>query len=66
MNWPYNCRLVGTGLVILGAFFLGEHIYRWGFDPLDFIGHEWVGALLVVAGIVWGYFGYRLEKELNK
>ncbi len=49
-DWLYIRRLCGTALVVLGAFFLGEHIYRFGFEFYDIIGHEYLGLALILAG----------------
>jgi uncharacterized membrane protein YfcA len=52
VDWQYVRRLFGCALVVLGAFLLGEHIYHWGFELYDIIGHEWLGLLLIVLGIL--------------
>ncbi len=51
INWTYFRRLVGAGIALLGAFFLIEHIYHWGFEFYDIIGHEYLGLLLILVGI---------------
>ena len=49
----YTKNLAGMGLIGVGAFLIIEHIYAWGeFSFYDFIGHEWLGLVLIIAGIV--------------
>jgi len=48
----YNKKLFGVGFIGLGAFFVIEHILVWDeFSFWDFIGHEWLGLLLILVGI---------------
>lgn len=51
-NWTYVRRLFGAALVVLGAFLLTEHIYRFGFEWWDIIGHEWLGLVLILGGVL--------------
>ncbi len=51
-DWLYVRRLFATALVVLGAFLLGEHIYRFGFEWWDIIGHEWLGLGCIVGGVL--------------
>lgn len=51
-SWTYTRRLFGTALVVLGAFLLAEHIYRFGFEWWDIIGHEWLGLACIVGGVL--------------
>ncbi len=51
VNWTYVRRLFGAGIALLGAFLLIEHIYHWGFEFYDIIGHEYLGLLLILVGI---------------
>lgn len=46
----YYRRLWGTAFMILGAYFGVEHVYQWGFQFWDFIGHEWLALLLFIGG----------------
>jgi len=57
----YNLRLAGSVSVVAGAFLLVEHIYNFGFEPLDFVGHEWYGVILVSIGCVLGYLSRRVN-----
>lgn len=50
-DWTYVRRLFGTAMVVLGAFLLGEHIYHFGFEFYDIIGHEYLGLGFILAGI---------------
>lgn len=52
IDWLYVRRLFGTASVVLGAFLLAEHIYRFGFEVYDVIGHEYLGLLFILIGIV--------------
>ena len=48
----YLKNLFGVASIGLGAFFLVEHIWSWGeFSFFDFIGHEWLGFVLILLGI---------------
>ena len=47
----YVRRLFGAALVVLGAFLLAEHIYRFGFEWWDFWGHEWLGLGCILGGV---------------
>ena len=49
---PYIKRLTGTTLIAAGSFLLMEHVYHWGFELLDLIGHEWFGLVLILVGVV--------------
>jgi uncharacterized membrane protein YdcZ (DUF606 family) len=49
-DWLYVRRLFATALVVLGAFLLAEHVYRFGFEFYDVIGHEYLGLALILAG----------------
>ena len=49
----YYKNLWGSAVILLGAFFLVEHIWSWGYLSLfDFIGHEYLGVLLIIGGIL--------------
>lgn len=52
-------RLGSALLIISGGFLLLEHILTYdGIDLFDFLGHEWLGILLILSGILsanrWG------------
>jgi hypothetical protein len=51
-DWLYVRRLFASASVVLGAYLLTEHIYRFGFEWWDIVGHEWLGLGLVVAGVL--------------
>jgi len=56
-NWyrlkPYYKKLISAGLIILGAFLMLEHLFMFGgFDLLDFIGHEYYGLAMIIAGFL--------------
>ena len=49
----YFKKLSGGGLIVLGTYLLIEHILVWGqLDFWDFFGHEWVGFILLIIGIL--------------
>jgi len=51
MNYFKN--VFGSGAIVLGAFFLIEHIYKWEeLSFFDFIGHEWLGLALILFGVI--------------
>ena len=46
-------------LIGVGSFLIIEHIYSYGgIDLWDILGHEWMGIVLIVAGVLtanrWG------------
>lgn len=57
----YYRQLCAAGCIVLGAFLLIEHLFRWGgFDFNDLIGHEYYGlALMIIGFIVGGINGKR-------
>lgn len=67
MKVSYNRKLFGSALMFVGAGLGIEHVYRWGFQFWDFIGHEWLGLLLFLAGILvaMDWDKYHLSKELK-
>jgi hypothetical protein len=48
----YLRRMFGAGLVVGGGYFLVEHIYHFGFEWWDIIGHEWLGLGMIVGGVL--------------
>lgn len=49
----YLKNLSGVVLIGVGAFLIIEHIWSWGsFDFFDIVGHDWLGFLMVIIGIV--------------
>lgn len=64
----YYRKLFGGGSILLGAYFVIEHIWNIGeFSFYDFIGHEWLGLLLIVVGILLNinFSKKNLSKELR-
>ena len=52
-------KLGSMALIIVGSFLLLEHIYTYGgIDLWDILGHEWMGIILIISGILhankWG------------
>ena len=41
--------------LLVGSFLWIEHCYQWGFQFWDFLGHEWLGLILIL--IVGAYSG---------
>lgn len=39
-------------MIVGGSFLLLEHVYQWGFQYWDFIGHEYLGIILIIAGSI--------------
>ena len=65
-------------LIAAGSFLLIEHTYSYGgIDLLDILGHEWLGIILLVTGVIcanrkwreklspWNYMLIKL-KEIKK
>ncbi len=49
----YVKNLFGMISIAAGAVLVIEHIYMWGeFSFYDLIGHEWLGLLLILGGIL--------------
>jgi len=49
----YTKNIYGVIAILAGAFLEIEHILRWGqVDFLDFFGHEYLGFLLILVGIL--------------
>jgi len=62
----YGKRLWGSASILLGAGLITEHIWSWGvFETLDFWGHEWLGVLLILVGIVLNAKNTGLSKEIK-
>ena len=51
---PHDFRLLSATLAVAGSFLLIEHLYLYGFDFTDIVGHEWYGVMLIVAAIIVG------------
>ncbi len=62
----YSKNLFGMLFIIAGAGLIVEHIYMWGeFSFFDFIGHEWLGLVLIIIGIILNLnFKTKLSSEL--
>mgnify|MGYP001590973958 CR=1 FL=1 len=66
-DMSYGKKLWGSVSILLGAGLITEHIWSWGaFETLDFIGHEWLGVLLILVGIVLNAQNTGLSKEIKK
>lgn len=62
-NWhklmPYYKKLASGTMIVAGTFLMLEHLFTYdGFDLLDFIGHEYYGLGMIIAGFLlsmkWG------------
>jgi len=64
----YLKNLFGVASIGLGAFFIAEHIWMWGeFSFFDFIGHDWLGLILILFGVAINLnFKTGLSTELKK
>lgn len=59
-----NKKLIGGGLILLGAFLEIQHIFTYGgIDLFDFFGHEVVGIIFIIAGLLvanrWGRLKFK-------
>jgi len=64
----YARILCGVACIVLGAFFLIEHIMVWEeIAFFDFIGHEWLGFVLILVGILinMNWSRERLSEEIK-
>lgn len=65
----YLKKLFGVCSIVTGGFLVGEHIWTWEeFSFFDFIGHEWLGLILILFGIGLNinFSKDRFSKELKK
>jgi len=62
----YVKKLYGAAIAGLGAFFLIEHIYNFGVEWNDFLGHEYLGLFLILAGFGIGIWANKGEKKIKK
>ncbi len=64
----YTKNLYGILFILAGAFLLIEHIWAWGeFSFFDFFGHEWLGLVLILIGIILNInFKTPISSELVK
>lgn len=51
---PYDLRLLSAALAVAGSFLLIEHLYLYGFDFTDIVGHEWYGLILIIVAVIVG------------
>ena len=66
-NENYYRNLWGAICIGLGAVLLIEHILMWeSLWVLDFIGHEWLGFILILVGIGLNLKLGRLSKEIKR
>lgn len=59
----YTKKLYAAGAVTLGAYFLIEHLYNFGFEWNDFLGHEWLGVYMILSGILVGIWANKGAKK---
>jgi len=57
MNFNYikkeSKKLGSISLILVGSFLIIEHIYTYGgIHLLDILGHEWLGILFIVLGLL--------------
>jgi len=57
--YPYYKKLLSSCLLLIGAFLMMEHLWTFdGFDLFDWIGHEYFGMAMIIAGFLlsmkWG------------
>jgi hypothetical protein len=50
MSWTYVRRLASVSIILPGAFLLCEHVYRYGLDFHDPLGHDWLGLGMIIVG----------------
>jgi len=62
-DWLYVRRLFASAMVVLGAFLLAEHLYRYGFEYWDIIGHEYLGLGLIIGAVFLGMRWSSKERE---
>jgi hypothetical protein len=50
----YSKKLYAAVITAAGSALLIEHLYNFGFEPKDILGHEWLGLLLIACGVGLG------------
>lgn len=58
----YNLKLIALGLMLLGFFFMWEHLWAWGYLEFELFGHETLGLVLLVAGVLMGIYLRRWKR----
>jgi len=61
-------KLASISSILVGTFLLIEHIYTYGrIDLLDILGHEWLGIIFIMLGILlannWGGLTFKQALE---
>ncbi len=57
-------KLGSLSFLGLGTFLVGEHIYTYGgIDLWDLLGHEVLGIVFIIIGILWANRWGRLKME---
>ena len=56
-NWkqllPYYRKVTSGLLIVGGSFLMLEHLFTFGgFDLLDWVGHEYYGLGMIIAGLL--------------
>jgi len=52
-NKKYLKNVYGSLAIVGGTFLILEHIWNWGgLTFFDFWGHEWLGFVLLISGIL--------------
>ncbi len=48
----YYRKLLSLCFLLVGSFLMGEHIYNYGFDIGDLLGHETYGFVMIILAIL--------------
>lgn len=59
----YVKKLYAAGFAVVGSFFLIEHLYNFGFEWNDFLGHEYLGFFLILIAIALGIWANNGAKK---
>ena len=65
MNW-YYVFLIGTFLVCGGSSLIVEHFLSFGYLEFELIGHETLGAALMIIGTIIAYPYLKEKREKLK
>jgi hypothetical protein len=58
----YKLQMGAAAQVLVGSFFILEHILTYGGTDPTF-GHEWLGLILVITGTLTGLFSRKKDSD---
>jgi hypothetical protein len=61
----YKIQMGAAAQVLVGSFFIMEHLLVWGGSDPTF-GHEWLGLILVITGTFTGLFSRKKDSDKSR